>query len=93
MPITPHSFNVSVTVDERTGEVISVYFEIRKGKSAQTTEHCDGAAFADYDKRGMLLGIELLAPCRLRVLNRIKGVEPEVRKFVKSAAPRALVLA
>lgn len=88
-----HNFNVSVTVDNRTGEVMSVYFEVRKGRSARTTEHGDGAAFADYDKQGMLLGIEILAPCRLRVLNRIKGVEPEVRKFVKSAAPRALVLA
>jgi uncharacterized protein YuzE len=88
-----HNFNVSVTVDEHTGEVISVYFEVRKGRSAQTTEHGDGVAFADYDKHGVLLGIEVLAPCRLQVLNRIKGVEPEVRKFVKSAAPRALVMA
>ena len=88
-----HKFDVSVTVDERTGAVISAYFEIRKGKSAQTREYCDGAAFADYDKSGHLLGIEMLAPCSLRVLNRIAGAEPEVRKFVKCAAPRAMVMA
>jgi len=87
-----HSFDVRISVDERTGAVVSAYFEIRKGRSAQTKEYGDGAAFADYDKRGQLLGIELLAPCKLSVLNKIDGSEPEVRNFVKSAAPRAMVM-
>jgi len=88
-----HHFDLSVTVDERTGEILSVYFEIRKGRSAETREYCDGAAFADYDRSGNLLGIEMLAPCKLRVLNRIEGAEPQVRKFLKGAVPRAMVTA
>jgi len=91
--MTQHKFEISVTVDEQTGAVISAYFGIRRGRSAQTREYGDGAAFADYDKHGHLLGIEMLAPCSLRVLNRIEGAEPEVRRFVKSAAPRAMVMA
>lgn len=88
-----HNFDLSVTVAQRTGAVIAAYFEIRKGRYAETKEYCDGAAFADYDKNGFLLGIEMLAPCSLRALNRIRGAEPEVRNFVKSAAPRAMVMA
>jgi len=86
-------FALQVSVDERTGEVVSAYFEFRRGKSAQTREYCEGAAFADYDKHGQLLGIELLAPCKLSVLNKIEGSEPDVRRFVKTAAPRAMVMA
>ena len=87
-------FDVRISVDERTGDVVSVYLEIRKGRSAQTKEYCDGSALADYDKSGELLGIELLAPCKLSVLNKIEGAEPVlIRKFVKTATPRAMVIA
>ncbi len=89
-----HAFDVDVSVDRATGAVVAVYFEVRKGRSAETREFGGGAAFADFDKVGRLLGIELLAPCKLSVLNRIARAEPrEVRNFVKSAAPRSMVLA
>lgn len=88
-----HNFQINVETDNRTGEVLAVYFLIRKGKSAEVREFCDGKAFADYDSKGTLLGIELLAPCKLRLLDKIEGTEPEVRRFVKRAAPRAMVTA
>jgi hypothetical protein len=86
-------FDVRISVDERTGAVLSVYLETQRGRSAQTKEYCDGAAFADYDRSGHLLGIELLAPCKLSVLNKIEGTEADIRDFVKRAAPREMVVA
>jgi uncharacterized protein YuzE len=92
MPIK-NSFDISVETDQRTGEVIAVYFEFRKGRVKVTKELCDGDAFADYDSSGTLLGLEILAPCSGRVLTRIEGMEPESKRFLKEAAPRAMVTA
>ena len=61
-------FRVSVETRNQTGEVLAVYFQVRKGKTKLTKEHAGGNVFADYDKRGKLLGIEMLAPCRASVL-------------------------
>ena len=82
---------MSVETDDQTGEILAVYFLIRKGKSARVQEFCDGKAFADYDSKGRLLGIELLAPCKLSVLDKIEGNDPEAQRFVKRSAPREMV--
>ena len=86
-----HNFDVSISVDKRTGALLAVYFEFRRGKSTVTREFGDGAALADYDKNGNLLGIEILSPLKLSVLNQIEGAEAEVRRFVKNASPREMV--
>jgi uncharacterized protein YuzE len=86
------SFRVSVETDLRSGRIMAVYLRIRKGKAAKSVEYCDGAAFANYDRRGDLIGIELLAPCRLSVLNKI-AVQPQVWQFIGNAIPRKMALA
>lgn len=90
------SFQVMVTNDNRTGKILSVYFRIRSGKAAQVKEFQDGAAFANYNHKGELIGIELLAPCQLAVLDKISKSEPkaqlEVRRFVRGNMPRDMVL-
>ena len=49
-------------------------------------------AYADYDSRGSLLGVELLGPCPVAVLDGIAANEPEpVRQFLRGGAPRELV--
>lgn len=88
-----HNFQISIETDKLTGEVLAVYFSIRKGKSVKVREFCDGSAFADYDKNGRLLGIELLGPCKLSLLDKIEGNEPEARQFMKRVAPPAMVKA
>ncbi len=88
-----NNFGVSVETDTRTGEILAVYFSFRKGESAVTKELSDGDAFADYDSKGNLLGLELLSPCSGRLLTKIEGMEPESRKFLKDSAPRAMVTA
>ena len=64
-------FGVHVDVDRATGKTLGVYFAIREGKAASVEEFADGAAFANYGKKGELLGIELLGPARFKSSTRL----------------------
>jgi uncharacterized protein YuzE len=86
-------YDFSMAVDNDTGVIQAVYFLFRKGKSAKTREFANGAALADYDKNGKLLGVELLEPCQVKVLREIGGEEKDVTRFMEDAAPRAMVTA
>lgn len=81
------SFGMKVTTDEKTGEILAVYFQIHRGKVAITKEIIEGAVYADYDRKGNILGFEMLEPCKASILNKITP-QPEARKFIKQAAPR-----
>jgi len=70
--------------------VIAVYFKVRDGVSSKVREYEEGNVFADYDRNGRLLGFEMLAPCEVRVLDRIAG-EPSVKKFVRNNIPSAML--
>jgi uncharacterized protein YuzE len=84
-------FSVSVEAHEHTGEVLAVYFQVRQGKTKVTKEYANGDAFADYDRNGKLLGIELLAPCRPKVLDSI-AKQPSAKKFLRDAVPRSMLV-
>ena len=91
-----YRFQVSVEVSEKTGEVTAAYFQVREGKADRVKEFADGSVFANYNKRGELLGVEMLAPCEVSVLDRIAAVEPKqhrekTRNFLKRSAPRAMI--
>jgi hypothetical protein len=91
------AFAVGVSTDDSTGEILSVYLNIRKGKADEVVELEEGMAYANYDKHGYLLGIELLEPCSVNVLNKIARKEPaatrnRVKKFLTGSAPREMVL-
>ncbi len=86
------AFMLEVWVDDETGHTKAVYFHIRDGDSAETKEIEKGRAFADYDANGRLLGVDLLAPCKVTILDKLAEQEPEaVRRFLLGAAPRELV--
>lgn len=84
------NFGIRVETNDRTGEIMSVYWSIRKGKSATVKEFADGAAFADYSTNGKLLGIELLEPCSVAILDRIAVQEP-AKKFLRDSIPRSML--
>jgi uncharacterized protein YuzE len=87
-------FNVNIETVTETGELKAVYFRVRKGKVYETKELVDGTAYADYDRHGALLGIELLGPCKVAVLDRRINTEPaSVRRFVKRSMPRQMAIA
>ena len=96
--MTNFDFGVSVTTDASTGNVMSVYFQIRKAKVHETREFADGAAFADYNRLGELVGIELLAPCKVSIVDQLAENEPiavrsRTKHFMRSAGPRQMIAA
>jgi len=87
-------FALNVSFSDTTGEPVAAYLRIREGSVAATKEVSEGAAFADYAADGLLLGIELLAPCSLEVMDRLGANESEpVRRFLRGGAPRELIVA
>jgi Protein of unknown function (DUF2283) len=85
-------FGVSISTDEATGALLAVYFRFRKGRVAKTKEFEKGSVFADYGSQGQLLGIELLGPCEMAVLERIARKEPKAKRFVRRSIPREMAL-
>lgn len=85
----PH---VDISVNETTGIVRAAYVRVRKGKVHETREISEGCVFADYAEDGLLIGIELLAPCQVEILDRITRGEPEpIQRFLRGSPPRELV--
>src|SRR5262245_14932719 len=90
--MTKPKFRLEVSFNEATGEPVAAYLRIREGKVTETKEVSEGVAFADYGADGYLLGVELLAPCGVEVLDRLSEKEPEaVRRFLREGARRPLV--
>src|SRR5262249_52075488 len=56
-------FRMEISFNEKTGDPVAAYLQVRAGEVAETKEVEEGVAFADYDSEGVLLGVELLAPC------------------------------
>jgi uncharacterized protein YuzE len=87
-------FRLEVSYHETTGEPVAAYVRIREGKVIETKEVSEGAVFADYGADGALLGVELLAPCRVEVLDRLSENEPEpVRRFLRRGVREELIRA
>jgi uncharacterized protein YuzE len=91
-------FNLTVTVetDDKTGETLAAYLKVREGKVDETREHGNGRVNVDYDADGKILGVELLAPCEIKVLDDIADEEPQsqtLRRFFHESPPRKFVLA
>ncbi len=91
MKSKPFSFRVNIEAENGTGRLLSVYVQVRDGKSASVREYANGNVFADYDKQGNLLGIELLAPCDPKVIERI-AKQQSAKRFVRNAVPRGMLV-
>ena len=94
----PFCFQVAVDTDDATGEVLAVYFHIRKGRVHRTHEFANGDVFADYDRKGQLLGIELLAPCRVSIVDQLAieesaDLRSRAKRFMRNAGPRTMIAA
>jgi Protein of unknown function (DUF2283) len=84
-------FQLEASVDD-TGRIVAAYLRVRDGQVAETKELQEGVAYADYDSQNMLLGVELLGPCEVAVLDALVGNEPEsIRRFLSGGVPRGLV--
>jgi uncharacterized protein YuzE len=77
------------------GRLEAVYIRLRTGRAAKTKEIIEDALLADFDARGRLLGVEILAPVKLSDLTRLVQTDRRVpfRKFIREIAPSSLVVA
>lgn len=83
---------LELSIDEESGAIRAAYLRVRAGQVDETHEVAEGKVFADYDAKGALLGIELLAPCAVEILENIAAQEPEpIKRFLRGGAPRELV--
>lgn len=79
-------------------EVQAVYIQLRAGRATDVREHADGAAFSNYDSNGDLLGIELLAPCKVELLNRLTRKLPQgpsraqARQLIRKGVPGGMLV-
>src|SRR5713226_665865 len=81
-------FNLDTELDNTTGRLLAVYLQVRKGKAAEVLELEEGNAYANYNSGGRLLGVELLGPCKIRLLDQAARNEPkEIRDFLKRNIP------
>jgi uncharacterized protein YuzE len=88
------TLRLEVSYDEDSGEPVAAYLRVRAGKVVETKELSDGVAFADYGSDGFLLGVELLAPCEIAVLDDLAEKEPEpVKRFLRQSVRRPLAFA
>lgn len=86
------NFRFDVEIDTDTGDILAAYFQVRTGKVHTVKEHAGGAVLANYNRKGELLGIEVIAPCRVSILDRIGRQDSQAtRKFFRNALPRELV--
>jgi len=76
------------------GTLEALYVLIRLDKVACTKEIIKDILLADYNKKGDLVGIEVLAPVRITKLTKLvdKPKQRSFRKFVEQNAPEELVL-
>ena len=91
-------FQISVDTDDETGQVLAVYLRVRAGRVRETREFAGGKAYADYDVHGHLIGIEILEPCRVSIVDKIAEDEPKelrklAKKFMKDSTPSVMIAA
>ena len=96
--MTAICFGTSITTDELTGRVLAAYFHIRKGHAHETREFGNGAVLADYNNRGELIGLEIIAPCRVTIVDQLAANEPadiikKTKKLLRENCPRPLIAA
>jgi uncharacterized protein YuzE len=88
------ALSLSVETDSASGGILAVYLNVREGKAAVTKEFKNGLAYADYDRKGRLLGIEMLGPCEIKVLDRIVRKESQrIKHFLHDHVPRGMAIA
>ena len=87
-------FRLEVSYHKTNGDLVAAYLRIPEGQVAETKEVSEGVAFADFGADGVLLGVELLAPCRVEVLDKIAEKEPEaVRRFLRHRIRQEMIRA
>jgi len=63
-------FELSFTIDQDDGQVLSTYLRLRNGKVHRTVQLAEGECYVDEDRDGQPLGVEMLCPEMLEISAR-----------------------
>jgi uncharacterized protein YuzE len=87
-------FGFELSISARNdGTLEAAYVRFRSGKVSKTKEVIEDVLLADYNSRGQLLGLEILALVKISDLTRLVD-EPSrrpFRRFIERSAPEELV--
>jgi uncharacterized protein YuzE len=85
-------FEISVSA-RNDGTLEAAYVRFRSGKVSKTKEVIEDVLLADYNSRGKLVGLEILAPVKLSDLIRLvdEPTRKPFQRFIKRSAPVELV--
>lgn len=88
----PTGFEISISASD-SGTPQAVYVRFSRASVATTKEVQADVLIADYDGRGQLVGIEVLAPVRLSKLTQLvdRSKRAAFTRFLKQAVPQVLV--
>ena len=88
------SFEASVS-GRHDGTLEAAYIRIKAGAVARTVEIEPDVLLCDYDRRGNILGFEILAPIKLSTLIKQAPIpiRTPFRRFVSHSVPEELVVA
>ncbi len=86
------SFQVEVNCLE-SGSVASCYIHFADRKVARTNEIRKGILLADYDRKGRLVGLEVLGPVKFSIVIKQLGniMRQPFRKALRESFPSSLV--
>lgn len=77
---------ISIQTDPDTGQVLAIYLKIGDGgRVHKTVEIAENACYADEDKKGNLLGVEMLAPGKLEL-----NIRQVARKYHVTGMAKAI---
>jgi uncharacterized protein YuzE len=85
-------FEVSISGRD-DGTIETVYVTLLPDKVAKTVEVEEDQLLVDYNHLGQIVGIEILAPVRIRTLTQfVEGDQrTSFRRFIKSTVPDTFV--
>lgn len=86
-----HDFATQIEIENATGRIRAVYLQVRAGQAPTTGEMVAGTVLADYNRQGDLLGVELLAPCELGVLDEI-AQDDATREYFRRTVPLGFII-
>jgi hypothetical protein len=89
---TPLGFQIAIS-GRRDGSIEAVYLAVSDNKIARTDEIIEDHMLVDYDRNGRIVGVEILAPVRLRDVTGLVDVRSRapLKRFLRRSVPQEFV--
>jgi uncharacterized protein YuzE len=85
-------FEIAIS-GRRDGSIEAIYLAVSGNKIARTDEIIEDHMLVDYDRNGRMVGVEILAPVRLRDVTGLGDVRSRapLKRFLCRSVPQEFV--